>query len=61
MKKLVGNQKNCFMTMASLIFVCEILLRIESVGLQIIGVCLTPFIVLLGILFMTSFERESKM
>lgn len=58
MKKFVGRQKNCFITMFSLIVICEILLRIDNKIVQSIGIVLMPFIVLFGFLLIKNDKKD---
>ncbi len=58
MKKLVGKQKNCFITMLSLIVICEVLLRVDNKIIQIIGISLVPFIILFGFLLIKNDRRS---
>jgi len=59
MKKFISKQKNCFWTLFSLIFICEILLTINNKFFQSIGIILTPFIVIFGILLMKNKTEEN--
>ncbi len=58
MKKFVGKQKYCFITMFSLIVICEVLLRINNKIIQIVGVSLVPFIILFGFLLIKNDKRN---
>lgn len=60
MKKFVGKQKNCFITMFVLIVVCEILLRIDNKIIQFLGICLLPFIILFGFLLIKNDQKNVK-
>jgi len=59
MKRFVENPRSCLMTMILLIIVCEILLKASSVVIQFFGICLLPFIVLLGLLLMTNDKKKN--
>ncbi len=59
MKKFISKQKNCFWTLFSLIFICEIMLTINNKFFQSIGIILTPFIVVFGILLMKNKKEEN--
>jgi hypothetical protein len=59
MKKFISKQKNCFWTLFCLIFICEILLTINNKFFQSIGIILTPFIVIFGILLMKNKTEEN--
>lgn len=59
MKKFVSKQKNCFWTLFSLIFICEVLLMIDNKFFQTIGISMTPIIILFGILLMKNKSEES--
>ena len=59
MKKFISKQKNCFWTLFSLILVCELLLTIDNKIIQSIGILLTPFIVIFGILLMSKEKEEN--
>lgn len=48
MKKFVGKQKNCFISMFILIIACEVLLRIDNKIIQSLGIFLVPFIIIFG-------------
>lgn len=58
MKKFVGKQKYCFITMFSLIVICEVLLRIDNKFIQIVGISLVPFIILFGFLLIKNDKRN---
>lgn len=60
MKKLVGKQKNCFISMAILIVLCEILLRIDNRIIQLFGVCLTPIIIMFGFMLLKNDQKKSN-
>ena len=47
MKKFISKQKNCFMTLISLVILCETLLRIDNKVIQAIGIILTPLIAIM--------------
>lgn len=49
MKKMISEPKGCLTLMLSLIVICEILLKFENRITQSIGICLTPFILVLVI------------
>ena len=59
MKKFISKQRNCFWTLFSLILFCEILLTIDNKIIQSIGIVLTPFIVIFGILLMLNKKEEN--
>jgi len=59
MKKFISKQKNCFWTLFSLIFICEILLTINNRFFQSIGIILTPVIIIFGILLMKNKTEEN--
>jgi len=59
MKKFISKQKNCFWTLFSLIFICEILLTINNRFFQSIGIILTPVIIIFGILLMRNKKEEN--
>lgn len=59
MKKFVSKQKNCFWTLFSLIFICEVLLMIDNKFFQTIGISMTPIIIWFGILLMKNKSEES--
>lgn len=58
MKKFVGKQKYCFITMFSLIVICEVLLRVDNKFIQIVGISLVPFIILFGFLLIKNDKRN---
>ena len=58
MKKFISKQKNCLLSMLMLIILCEILLKIDNKVIQSLGICLTPFIVMFGILFIKSDKQK---
>ena len=58
MKKFVGKQKNCLWTLLSLILVCELLLKIDNKIIQSMGIVLTPFIVVFGILLIRNDQKK---
>ena len=56
MKKFVSKQKNCFWALLSLILVCEILFKVDNIFIQSLGMILTPFTVVFGVLLMKNDE-----
>ena len=58
MKKFVSKQKNCLATLLVLILICELLLNINNKIIQSIGIVLTPFVVMLGILLMKNDQKK---
>ena len=58
MKKFIGKQKNCFWTLLSLIIVCELLLKIDNKVIQTMGIVLTPFIIVFGILLIKNDQKK---
>ena len=58
MKKFIGKQKNLFITLISLVIICEVLLRIDNKIIQTIGVLLTPFIAILVFLVIRNDQKE---
>jgi len=59
MKKFVENPKSCLITMILLIVICEFLLKASSMVIQFFGICLLPFIILLGLLLMTNDKKKN--
>lgn len=60
MKKFISKQKNCFWTLFSLILICETLLTINNRIFQTIGVVLTPFTVVFGILLIKNDNKKEE-
>lgn len=58
MKKIISEPKGCLTLMLSLIIICEVLLKIDNRIIQTIGICLTPIIVILVILFIKSDKQK---
>ena len=58
MKKFIGKQKNCFMTLISLVIICEVLLRIDNKVIQAIGVSLTPVIAMMVYFVIRNDQKE---
>ncbi len=58
MKKFVGKQRNCFITMFILIVICEVLLRVDNMVIQILGIVLLPFIILFGFLLIKGDKKN---
>ncbi len=58
MKKFISKQKNCFLTLLSLIIVCELLLKINNRIFQAMGIVLTPFIALLVFLLIRNDQKK---
>ena len=58
MKKFIGKQKNCFMTLFILVIISEILLRIDNMIIQIIGIALTPVIAILVFRVIRNDQKE---
>lgn len=46
MKRQQRNQKTYISVMISLIIICELLLKVDNMIIQSIGILLTPFIIL---------------
>lgn len=59
MKNIVDNPKSCLVTMVLLIVICEVLLNTNIVIIQFLGICLLPFIVVLGILLMINSKEKN--
>lgn len=57
MKKIIKNQKKCFMVMVLSIIICEILLNFDNKVAQSLGMIVVPFAVLLGLILMTNSEK----
>lgn len=60
MKKFMSKQKNCFLTLISLIFICEIMLTINNKIIQSIGIILVPFVVVLIVLLIRNDNRKTN-
>ena len=60
MKKFISKQKNWFWTLFSLILICETLLTINNRIFQTIGVVLTPFTVVFGILLIKNDNKKEE-
>lgn len=58
MKKFISKQKNCFMTLLSLVIICEVLLRIDNMVIQTIGIVLTPVIAILVFMVIRNDQKE---
>lgn len=58
MKKFVGKQRNCFITMFILIVICEVLLRVDNMVIQILGIVLLPVIILFGFLLIKGDKKN---
>lgn len=58
MKKFVSKQKNCLISMITLIAICELLLKIDNKIIQSLGICLTPFIVYFGFLLIMNDKKN---
>ncbi len=58
MKKFIGKQKNCFMTLIISVVLCEILLRIDNRVIQSFGIALTPIIAILVYKVIRNDQRE---
>lgn len=58
MKKFISKQKNCFMTLLCLVIVSEILLRIDNMIIQTIGIVLTPVIAVLVFMVIRNDQKE---
>ena len=59
MKKIVGTQKRGFVVLLGLIALAEILLRIDNKVIQILGVCLTPFLVVFCIFLLRNDQKSN--
>ena len=60
MKKFVNKQSNCFWTLLVLIIVCEILLKINNIFIQTLGIILIPFIVMFGYLLIKNDNKKEE-
>ena len=58
MKKFINKQKNCFITLISLVVLCEILLKINNKIIQLIGILLTPVIAILVLLVIRNDQKD---
>lgn len=58
MKKLIDGQKNCFITLISLIAIVETLLKIDNKVIQSLGIILTPFIIMIGYLLIKNDQKK---
>ncbi|MBQ9071843.1 MAG: hypothetical protein IJY25_01640 [Bacilli bacterium] len=58
MKKFISKQKNCLLSMIILIILCELLLKIDNKIIQSLGICLTPFIIIFGVLFLKNDKQK---
>ena len=58
MKKFISKQKNCFITLISLVVMCEILLKIDNKIIQSIGILLTPIIAIFVFLLIRNDQKE---
>lgn len=58
MKKLVYGQKNCLITLMSLIAIVELLLKIDNKIIQSLGILLTPFIIMVGYLLIKNDQKK---
>ena len=58
MKKFINKQKNCFMTLFILVVISEILLRIDNMIIQTIGIVLTPVIAILVFMVIRNDQKE---
>ena len=58
MKKFIGKQKNCLWALLSLILACELMLKIDNKIIQSMGIVLTPFIVVFGILLIRNDQKK---
>ena len=57
MKTAIKKQNKYLITMLMLIFICEIMLQVNNNVLQILGICIVPFIVVFGVLLLTSDKK----
>ena len=58
MKKFISKQKICFITLISLVVMCEILLKIDNKIIQSIGILLTPIIAIFVFLLIRNDQKE---
>lgn len=58
MKKFISKQKNCLTSLLCLVVICEILLKIDNVIIQTIGILILPIIVLLVITLMINDQKD---
>lgn len=59
MKKIVSEQKNCFIALAISIVLCEILLELDNRFFQTVGICLLPVIVWLVVLLIKNDNKKT--
>lgn len=58
MKKLVDGQKNCLITLIGLVTIVEFLLKIDNKIIQSLGILLTPFIIMVGLLLIKNDQKK---
>lgn len=58
MKSFVKDSKKCFIAMFILIVICEILIRVDNMFIQTLGICLVPFIVLFGFFLIKNDQKK---
>ena len=58
MKKFISKQKNCLTSLLILVVVCEILLKIDNMIIQTIGILILPVIVVLVITLMINDQKD---
>ena len=58
MKSFICKQKNCFITLATLIVICELLLKIDNKFIQSLGILILPFIIYFGYLLIRNDQKK---
>ena len=58
MKKFISKQKNCIVTLLSIVAVCELLLKIDNRIIQSFGILLTPVIAVLAYTVIRNDQKE---
>lgn len=59
LKTVKSNQKVCLITLLSLIVITEILIRIDNRVVQTFGICIVPFIILLGFQLILNDQKKA--
>lgn len=58
MKRFISKQKNCFVTLISLVAISELLLKVNNRIMQSLGILLTPVIAVLVFSLIRNDQKE---
>ena len=60
MRQFISKQKNCIISLLSLVIICETLFRIDNRFMQALGILLTPFVAVFVFLIIRNDQKNMK-